>query len=168
MRVKNNIGIRKMRGWYMHLIGTCNQSRNHSWKSFSFYWIATFKIDHSKGSGLLLLCNQAKMTLKVLSFWLNCDFLNRSIKAKRLGVALKISQNYVESPFHVHWITTFKNCHERPGWLVLWRHSQNDSWTSFSFELNCDFQKKVWKQSRNDNIESSFHFHWIATFKKGH
>ena len=60
--------------------------------------------------------------------------------------------------------------------LLLWNQSQNESWKSFSFSLNWDFQK-MWVKKTADfscefkaqmTCESHFHFCWIATFKKLH
>ena len=53
------------------------------------------------------------------------------------------------------------------GWVGLWKQSQIYSWKSFSFSLNCDFQKKCESKTKK-KAESSFHFRWIATFKKCH
>ena len=82
--------------------------------------------------------------------------------------ALKLSQNHSWKSFSFSLNCDFqKRSTKGPAWLELWKQSQNYSWKSFSFSLNCDFQKKCESKVKM-KVESSFHFRWIATFKKDH
>ena len=82
----------------------------------------------------------------------------------------------VESLLHFPWIETFKKVikYKRGSRLLLWNQSQSYTWKSFSFSLNCYFQKRSLKETCDFccetkpkmTAESPFHFYWIETFTK--
>ena len=114
-----------------------------------------------------LMENKAQMKVESPFHFIELRLSKYISKRGWLAIAWKQAKKTAESLFHFHifielLLSKKMTKRTRLAWAV--KTIQNNSWKCFSFSLNCDFQKKVWKQRKN-YIWKSFSFHWVATFK---